>query len=442
MLLQPLGDRSYGWLYSLGNLRGHDWENPHAAMVVGFERCTRAEFPELKLQILDVELPDAVDPSILATNLLLASQDRPELEEVLGRKSQRKSCKRRQGTRGGHAICYCSRGGTAIVVDEQRNIVQTQAYYQRTTSRHQVSLESSASSLCALSCRDGEDMHLVIGRDTSSAWSSPGGESSLLKLVRASLPNVKILRQSLVAASRDGITLGFSRAKLDQLIKSHTGSDGLQQASFDHVRKTNSRTRILPSNVINWNITEKITARVLPPQHDGPFSSAKTYVLFGPSGDVDISICNWMVSHGVRNVVLASWCPNARSVIEFIPRKEATVYTMAVDIGDRKEKKYELDFFTLFSSALAVAGNAGQTAYAAANLFIERNLRERRHQGLAASIVHISHLAGLGYVHRHDCRSDIETALHQSMDALSETDLHDLLAEAIMGRQPRLRRPY
>ncbi|KAF2794869.1 ketoacyl-synt-domain-containing protein [Melanomma pulvis-pyrius CBS 109.77] len=623
---------------------------PHAAMSVGFGRSARVEFPELKLQILDVERPDAIEPSLLAKHLLqLAYQDRSELEEVLWTQEPElklqegalyiprirplRNLNRLSSARALEVVTQSAtvrEAGTAIILEEQGDIVQAQVCYRRTTSRNQISLEVSASSLCSLSSRDGESAHLVIGRDTSSgqkllavsstngstvtisesdvlhSWANevvpddsiqlhliltaliaesvlegahsatwihgapatlggvlelvasqhkinlyqttseighqdsvtfihpylterdfqlvrpgnvrtfvsfelPGDESSLMRLVRTSLPNVKILRQSLTAASRDGITLGFSRTTLDQLIKKHTSNDSLKQkVSFDHVRKSiigihefdisqfNNPSASI--NVINWNTTEKITARVLPPQHDGLFSSIKTYVLFGLSGDVGISICHWMVSHGARNIVLASRRPNVpRSVIEFMSRKGATVHTMAVDIGDRKalaatyadieatmppvggvmnggaewrdrlfinmpwadfaavlapkvqgteglthllqEKKVELDFFILFSSVVAVAGNAGQTAYAAANLFMEGIVRERRRQGLAASIVHIGHLAGLGHVHRHDRRSDVENALHQSMDALSETDLHDLLAEAIIGGQPGSDRP-
>jgi NADP-dependent 3-hydroxy acid dehydrogenase YdfG len=619
-------------------------------MAVGFGRSARAEFPELKLQILDVERPDAVKPSILATQLLqLAWQDRPELEEALWTQEPElklqgnalyiprvrplRKLNRLSSARALEVVTQSAavrEAGTAIVVGEDGDIVQAQVCYQKTTSRKEVSLEVSASSLCALSCRDSEPVHFVIGRDTLSGkkllglsstngsvvtisesnvlhrWANevvfddsiqlqlilaaliaesvlegahtatwihgapvslsrvldlvaaerkitlyqttseighhdsvtfihpylterdfqlvrpvsvrtfisfeqPGDESSLMKLLRTLLPNVKTLRESLAAGSRDGITLGSSRATLEQLIKKHIDEDGLKQgAFFDHARKSiigiheidssQSKNPNFAIKVIDWNTTEKITARVLPLQHDGLFSSAKTYVLFGLSGDVGISICHWMVSHGARNVILASRRPNVpRAVIEFMSRKGATVHTMAVDIGDRKalaatwadikatmphvggimnggaewrdrlfinmpwadfaavlapkvqgtenlahllqEEKVELDFFTLFSSVVAVADNAGQTAYAAANLFMEGIVRERRRQGLAASIVHIGHLAGLGHVHRHDRRSDVESALHQSMDALSETDLHDLLAEAIVGGQPGSDRP-
>ncbi len=43
-----------------------------------------------------------------------------------------------------------------------------------------------------------------------------------------------------------------------------------------------------------------------------------------------------------------------------------------------QEKNVDLEFFTLFSSVVAIAGNAGQTAYAAANLFMEGIVRQRQ----------------------------------------------------------------
>ncbi len=332
--------------------------------------------------------------------------------------------------------------------------------------------------------------------------------NSLSTLVRTSLPNAKISNQRVATASQNGVALGFSRATLGELVKKHHAigqgsSDGdvhRHIIAINEVTSKLSENSSFPTSVIDWNAAEEVTAKVLPPQHNGLFSADKTYILFGLSGDVGISICNWMVNHGARHIVLASRKPNIpASVIEHMSYKGASVHAMAVDIsdsnslragykkieatvppvggvmngaafwGDRlfmsttwadfaavlapkvqgtehldrlmQEKNVDLEFFTLFSSVVAIAGNAGQTAYAAANLFMEGIVRQRQQRGLPGSVVHIGHLAGIGYVQRHERRSDIETALHQTMDAVSETDLHDLLAEAIMGGRPGSARP-
>ena len=108
-----------------------------------------------------------------------------------------------------------------------------------------------------------------------------------------------------------------------------------------------------------------------------------------------------------------------------------------VALLDREAKPKQLDFVVFFSSAVAVAGNAGQTAYGASNWFMQGTASELRRRGTPACVVHIGHVSGLGYVHRHEKRKMIEEALHVLMAAISETDLLDMLAEAIVGGRPR-----
>ncbi|KAF1838971.1 hypothetical protein BDW02DRAFT_487984 [Decorospora gaudefroyi] len=351
----------------------------------------------------------------------------------------------------------------------------------------------------------GRDLRLAMPRDVKIFISFDHAHNdSLTTLVRVALPNLKVLGEPFGTAMPDTFTYGFSRATFNTLAKKHAGNNDLGtyfEDTCEHVigihEVSPARFENLGSvvDIIDWSAAQKVTAKVLPRRHDGLFSPEKTYILFGLSGDVGISICQWMVEHGARTVVLASRNPNVpQSVIEYMSCRGATVHAMAVDICDHvalqtayeqieaempaiggmmngaaawhdglladlswddfaavlapkvqatqnlaqllEQKNIELDFFVLFSSVVAIAGNAGQTAYAAANSFMEGFVRERQRRGLAASVVHIGHLAGLGYVHRHNRRTDLEHSLHQTMDAVSETDLHDLLAEAIIGGQP------
>jgi NAD(P)-dependent dehydrogenase (short-subunit alcohol dehydrogenase family) len=108
-----------------------------------------------------------------------------------------------------------------------------------------------------------------------------------------------------------------------------------------------------------------------------------------------------------------------------------------VALLDREAKPEQLEFVVFFSSAVAVAGNAGQTAYGASNWFMQGTASELRRRGTPACVMHIGHVSGLGYVHRHEKRKMIEEALHVLMAAVSETDLLDMLAEAIVGGRPR-----
>ncbi|KNG44008.1 polyketide synthase [Stemphylium lycopersici] len=112
-----------------------------------------------------------------------------------------------------------------------------------------------------------------------------------------------------------------------------------------------------------------------------------------------------------------------------------------VALLDQEAKPGQLDFVMFFSSAVAVAGNAGQTAYGASNWFMQGTASQLRRRGTPACVVHIGHVSGLGYVHRHENRKKIEEALHVLMAPVSEIDLLDTLAEAIVGGRPNGKNP-
>ncbi|PNH61906.1 hypothetical protein VD0001_g9598 [Verticillium dahliae] len=258
-----------------------------------------------------------------------------------------------------------------------------------------------------------------------------------------------------------------------------------------------------PAAVFDRTTASTVTATLLPPNHAGLFAADKTYLLLGLAGDLGIAIAHWLFDNGARHVVLASRNPVVpRSVVDHAAAaKGADLRVMAIDICsaaslsaawadmrasmppvagvmhgamvmrdrlfadqpwadfsavlapkvagtqnlvallDREAAPGQLDFVVFFSSAVAVAGNAGQTAYGAANWFMQGTASELRRRGPPACVVHIGHVSGLGYVHRHARRRIIEDALHVLMAAVSETDLLDMLAEAIVGGRPAGGRP-
>ena len=89
----------------------------------------------------------------------------------------------------------------------------------------------------------------------------------------------------------------------------------------------------------------------------------------------------------------------------------------------------------MFSSLTCIIGNAGQSAYSAANTFMTGLVEQRRKRGLPASVLHIAMVIGLGYVHR--ARDEIEAGLRHKVMTLAESDLHQMLAEAIYCGKPR-----
>jgi len=98
----------------------------------------------------------------------------------------------------------------------------------------------------------------------------------------------------------------------------------------------------------------------------------------------------------------------------------------------------QLDFFICFSSTTSIVGSIGQSAYAAANYYMASLIQQRLQRGLAGSIVHIAILTGFGYIFRRDSEhaETIYKAILPRFDRQSETDLQEMLAEAIVCGRP------
>ena len=61
--------------------------------------------------------------------------------------------------------------------------------------------------------------------------------------------------------------------------------------------------------IVDWRAPTEVSVRASPVDSQVIFKSDKTYILFGLTSDLAQSICDWMVSHGARNVVLTSRNP-------------------------------------------------------------------------------------------------------------------------------------
>lgn len=254
-----------------------------------------------------------------------------------------------------------------------------------------------------------------------------------------------------------------------------------------------------PVAVFDRTTTSTVTAKLLPPSYADLFSPNKTYLLVGLTGDIGIAISNWLFENGAHHVVLASRNPPmSQSVIDHAAAVYgADLRFMAVDICsqsslsaawaeihssmppvagimngamimhdqlfvdqswadfsavlapkvtgtrnlvallDKEDRAAQLDFMLLFSSAAASLGNAGQTAYAAAGCYMQGMATHLQSRGVAASAVHIGLVSGLGYVNRHERRKEIQQSVQNVYACVSETDLLDMLGEAITAsRKP------
>lgn len=97
----------------------------------------------------------------------------------------------------------------------------------------------------------------------------------------------------------------------------------------------------------------------------------------------------------------------------------------------------DLDFFICFSSVSAVAGNPGQSNYTAANLFMTSIAEQRRRRGLAASVIHIAPLLGVGYVSEKTDLAKTNFARTSGYSLHAERDFHQQFAEAVVAGRAR-----
>ncbi|KAF2182988.1 beta-ketoacyl synthase domain-containing protein [Zopfia rhizophila CBS 207.26] len=225
--------------------------------------------------------------------------------------------------------------------------------------------------------------------------------------------------------------------------------------------------------ILDWTPSEPLRADVHPVDSNPLVKADRTYWLVGLSGDLGLSLCDWMIDHGAKHVVISSRDPKvAHSWLDIAARKGAVIKIYASDVTkeqdlqrvhkdiytslppiagvaqgamvlvdtatrdmtydqimavlrpkvhgsvylDRIFTDQQLDFFVFFSSMTGVIGNIGQANYTAANLFMCSLAAQRRKRGLAASVINIGVIISVGYVTRE----------------MSERDFHQSFTEAIL----------
>ncbi|KAI1367101.1 PKS-NRPS hybrid [Xylaria arbuscula] len=246
--------------------------------------------------------------------------------------------------------------------------------------------------------------------------------------------------------------------------------------------------------VVSWPL-EASTAvvQVEPVDSRVKFQQDKTYWLVGLTGGLGLSLCEWMAQQGARYIVITSRNPKVDPRwVEKMQNIGVTVAVIANNITDRDSVRavhkkitqtmppiagvaqgamvlhdtvfseldiervekvtrpkvngatyleeifhdVDLDFFVFFSSMACVTGNPGQSAYAAANMFMSGLAAQRRRRGYNASAVHIGAIFGNGYVTRELTLAQQEFLRKVGNMWLSEQDFRQLFAEAIYAGQP------
>lgn len=250
---------------------------------------------------------------------------------------------------------------------------------------------------------------------------------------------------------------------------------------------------LTPNSVVDWTVKSDVSIRVQPVDSYPLFSNSKTYWLAGLTGGLGLSLCEWMVRHGARYIVLCSRTPKVEeSWMKKMDANGAVVKAVSCDITKKDQvvalhasilstwppiagvaqgamvlqdtaigemtfdklskvlrpkvegsihindlfQENDLDFFVFFSSVSAVVGHPGQSNYAAANLFMKGLAEQRRQRGLAASIINIGPILGVGYISKEDIATKTVDARSNGYMAMSERDFHQLFAEAVISGLP------
>ncbi|KAJ0115637.1 hypothetical protein J7T55_010460 [Diaporthe amygdali] len=265
-----------------------------------------------------------------------------------------------------------------------------------------------------------------------------------------------------------------------------------QVVRLDDVSQNDSL--LSPQSVVDWTRNDKVSIEVQPVDSHPIFSSSKTYWLVGLTGSLGLSLCQWMVHRGARYVAISSRHPNVdeswlnemasfgaeikvyssdvtrkddvvtlhRKICQTLPPIAGVVQgamvlsdthlsDMSLDtlLQNTRPKvegsiylnelflKDVLDFFVFLSSASIASGTPGQSAYVAANMFMVGLAQQRRRLGLAASVINIGPIAGVGYLAHQQEHSFAAMKASMGFEYLSERDFHQMFAEAVLSGRPQ-----
>ncbi|KAN0078879.1 hypothetical protein V8E54_005392 [Elaphomyces granulatus] len=247
-------------------------------------------------------------------------------------------------------------------------------------------------------------------------------------------------------------------------------------------------------SVVDWVSTTTAPVSIETADSRRLFSGNKTYWLAGLTGLLGTSLCDWMLRHGARYIAFSSRCPkidenwlasirssgavvevfsnditnkrdlenlhanisktlppiggvtHAAMVLEDTPIREMSFDSLMKVIKPKVEGAINLhelfldanlDFFVMFSSTAAVMGNVGQANYSAANEFLTSLTTQRKRAGLAASLINIGPIIGVGYLMRKVSQASRDDLLHYGgYKYLSERDFQQLFAEAVLAGRP------
>ncbi|KAK4194958.1 KR domain-containing protein [Triangularia verruculosa] len=536
--------------------RGSRAEEPHSFMMVGIGRALRFEYPNINLQTLDFNKIDSTTREKPLTNLIWSSEPEIIIENSKtliprlypNQEQNQRHNSRRLGTVG-HLMLFISveetTGSTYLALADStespvRVVTDCTIHLPSQSPKFTlIALQSTTVYLLThqvLSLLPSSSKVLIHDadralRETILSIAKKAGVKPLFTTsdLRHEIPGSNIVTAFFDFSHADGPSSKAARLIHDNL-PAHcqyfpisiffgnstalrpssivSGAGEILRAVWNEANSANGiyvePTTPIPLSslrdaspfqqglsVIDWK-TSSVLVGVVTVDNDTVFHPDKTYLMVGLSGEVGQSLCEWMVKHGAKYVVLTSRKPKVNP--EFVRHLEsygATIRTISLDITSRDslQRCYDeinrtlppvggvangamvlqdilfqkmdlealtkvlrpkvegsklldeffhdtpLDFFIIFSSITAVVGNSGQSNYIATNIFITALAFQRRKRRVPGSVMDISSLVGIGYMERSD-NFDAEYFANIGYTNISEQDLHQMFAEAILIGRP------
>lgn len=99
-------------------------------------------------------------------------------------------------------------------------------------------------------------------------------------------------------------------------------------------------------------------------------------------------------------------------------------------------KDTQLEFFVFLSSIASLTGNPGQSAYGAANMFMNSLAEQRRKRGLAGSAIEVGAIMGNGYITRELTLAQQDFLQKVGNTWMSEQDFLQIFAEGVLASAP------
>ena len=127
--------------------------------------------------------------------------------------------------------------------------------------------------------------------------------------LRTTIAELQILQQApsfYTADLRQKFSSVVERALKETLISKRSSS--LPVITLEQPIGRSDIDAIVPA-IVDWSAPAGIPVQITTVDSQVTFKSDRTYVLFGLTSDLAQSICDWMVSHGARNIVLTSRNP-------------------------------------------------------------------------------------------------------------------------------------